>query len=196
MQQLGLGPLRHDLAATDEHHLVGDHLDLVQQVRGQQHGPATGGEGAEQAAHPVDAGGVQAVDRLVEDEHGRVTHERIGDAQALAHAQRVVAHAPLGLGAGETDQLQHLLDALHADAHALGGQSQHLAAGAAGVLGGGVQEHADVARRVRDVGEPMTTDQRLPRVLGSQPDHHPHARGLPGAVRAEEPGHLAGLCDE
>ena len=112
VQQLGLGPLRHDLAAADEHHLVGDHLDLVQQVRGQQHGPAPGGEGAEQAAHPVDAGGVQAVDRLVEDQHGRVTHERVGDAEALAHAQRVVAHPPLGLGAGETDQLQHLLDAL------------------------------------------------------------------------------------
>jgi hypothetical protein len=93
----------------------------------------------------MDAGRVQAIDRFVEDEHGRVTHERVGDAQALAHAQRVVAHAPLGLGAGEADQLQHLLDALHADAHALGGQPQHLTAGAAGVLGRGVQENTDVS---------------------------------------------------
>jgi hypothetical protein len=36
----------------------------------------------------VDAVGVEAVHRLVEDEHGRVPEERRGDAKPLAHAQR------------------------------------------------------------------------------------------------------------
>ena len=74
--------------------------------------------------------------------------------------------------------------------------AQHLAAGASRVLCRGVQQDADVARRIRDLGEPVPTDPCLSGVLRGQPHHHPHAGGLAGAVRAEEPGHLAGLCDE
>ena len=71
LQQLVLGALGDDLAAADHDQLVGDHLDLVQQVGGQQHGAAAVGEVAQQAAHPVDAGRVEAVGRLVEDQHLR-----------------------------------------------------------------------------------------------------------------------------
>ena len=39
-QQVGLGALRDDPAVADHDEVVGDDLDLVQQVRGQQHGAA------------------------------------------------------------------------------------------------------------------------------------------------------------
>ena len=47
-------------------------LDLVQQVRGQQHGRATVGIAAQQVSHPPDAGRVEPVGRLVEHEHLRI----------------------------------------------------------------------------------------------------------------------------
>ena len=68
-QQLVLGALGDDPAVADHDELVGDRLDLAQQVRGEQHGAGAVGEVAQQPAHPVDALGVQAVGRLVEDQH-------------------------------------------------------------------------------------------------------------------------------
>ncbi len=152
LQQLGAGALRDDLAAADHDQLVGDHLDLVEQVGGEQHGATVGGELAQHPAHPVDAGRVEAVDGLVEDQDRRVAEHRVGDAEALAHAEGVVAHPALGLGAVEADELEHLLDPLAPDAHRLGAEPQHLAAGAAGVLGRRVEQDADVASRVGDLG--------------------------------------------
>ena len=67
-EQVGLGALRDDAAVADDHEVVGDHLDLVQQVRGEQHRAAPVREVPEQPAHPSDAGRVEAVGRLVEDQ--------------------------------------------------------------------------------------------------------------------------------
>ena len=57
LEQLGLGALRDDPAVADHHDVVGDDLDLVEQVRGQQDGPAAVRVVAEQVPHPPDAGG-------------------------------------------------------------------------------------------------------------------------------------------
>ena len=43
-EQLGLAAVGDDDAAADDDQVVGDDLDLVQQVRGQQDGPAALGE--------------------------------------------------------------------------------------------------------------------------------------------------------
>ena len=47
-------------------------------------------------AHPHDALGVQAVERLVEHQHRRVAEQRGGDAEPLAHAERVAARLAPG----------------------------------------------------------------------------------------------------
>src|SRR6476469_9255861 len=107
-EQLVLGALGDDLAVPDDDDLVGDALDLVEQVRGQQHRAALVGVAAEQVAHPTDTGRVEAVGRLVEDEHLGVAEEGVGDAEALAHAEGVVAHPPVRLLLGEADELDHL----------------------------------------------------------------------------------------
>jgi hypothetical protein len=89
----------------------------VQQVRRQQHGAAVVGEVAKKSAHPADARRVEAVGRLVEDQHLGVAEQGVRDAQPLAHAQRVVADAPLGLDGVQAHQVEHLVDTLVGQAH-------------------------------------------------------------------------------
>ena len=147
LQQLGLGALGDDAAVADEHEVVGDDLDLVQQVRGQQDGPALVGVRPEQVAHPADAGRVEPVGRLVEDQHLGLADQRGGDAEPLAHAERVVADPATGLVLGEADPVEHLLDAELGQAHRALGDREDLPAGAAGVLGRGVEQDADLEAR-------------------------------------------------
>ncbi len=52
-------------------------------------------------------GKVEAVQRLVEDQHPRAADERLGDQQPLLLAARALADRPLGVGA-RADQLDHL----------------------------------------------------------------------------------------
>jgi hypothetical protein len=61
-------PAREDPAGADQDDFVGDDLDLVQKVRREQDGPPVVGEVAQEFSHPVDARGIEAVSRLVEDE--------------------------------------------------------------------------------------------------------------------------------
>ena len=56
-EQLRLGAVRDDPAVADHDEVVGDDLDLVEQVRGEQHGAAAVGVLAQQVAHPADAAG-------------------------------------------------------------------------------------------------------------------------------------------
>jgi hypothetical protein len=57
-------------------------------VAGDQDCQAFGGQRPEQAAYPADSLRVQAVQRLVEHQHGRVSQQRRGDAETLRHAER------------------------------------------------------------------------------------------------------------
>ena len=79
---------------------------LVELVARHEDGAALGGELAEQEPDLTDAGGVEAVGRLVEDEQGGVLEQRGGDAEALAHAEAVAADEVVG-PVGETDPLEH-----------------------------------------------------------------------------------------
>ena len=75
--------------------------DLGEQVAGDEHGAAARRLLAHHAAHPGDAGRVEAVRRLVEQQHLGVAEQRRGDAQALLHAHRVALDAAVGgLGRG------------------------------------------------------------------------------------------------
>ena len=105
-------PLGHDAAVADHHEVVGHHLDLVQEVGGEQDGAAAVGVVPQQSTHPADARRVETVGRLVEDQHLRFPDECGGDAEPLAHAQRIVTHPPRRLLRRQADEVQHLLDPL------------------------------------------------------------------------------------
>ena len=83
-------------AAVDDRDLVAGLLDLVEQVRREEHGAALVDERADEAAHLEDAGRVEAVHRLVEDQQRGVGEQAAGDAEPLAHAERVRLHAVAG----------------------------------------------------------------------------------------------------
>ena len=191
-QEVGLGAGRDDAAVADDDEVVGDDLDLVQQVRGQQHGGATVGVAAQQVSHPPDAGRVEAVRGLVEDEHLGVAEESVGEPEALPHPQGVVPQPSPGLVLAEADEVEHLLDAAGGQPHGASGDAQHLPAGAAGVLGGGVEEDADLHARVGQVPEPSAQDVRGAVVGWGESDQDPQGGRLPGTVGSQEPGDASG----
>ena len=190
-EQLPLRPLGDDPPTADHDELVGDDLDLAEQVGREEHRAALVGEMAQQAAHPVDALGVEAVGRLVEDEDLGVAHERTGQPEPLTHAERVVAHAAAGLVVGEADEAEHLLDPALGHPHLQRGETEHLAAGPARVLGRGVEHDADVPTGVGQVAVGPTEDRRRPARRRRQAGHHPHRGRLAGPVGAEEAGDAA-----
>ena len=151
-EQLLARAVGDDPAVADDQQVVGDRLDLQQQVRGEQHGAAAVGEVAQQAAHPADALGVEAVGGLVEDQHLRVAEQRVREPEPLAHAERVLAHA---LARRRTCRARRASSSSSTragvDAHHLGGDGERLAAAAARVLGARVEQHADAQARVRQL---------------------------------------------
>ena len=196
LEQLLLGALGDDPALPDQDQVVGDLLHLVEQVGGEEHGAAACGVLPQQAAHPVDAGRVEAVGRLVEDQDARVAEQRVGDAESLAHAEGVVPEPAPRLGRRQRDQLEHLVDPRPRQAHGLGADREDLAAGAAVVLRRGVEEHADQQTRVRDVAVAVPPDRDAPRAGRREADHDAHRGGLARAVRPEEAGDPARSCHE
>ena len=111
----------------------------AEQVRGDQHGPPLGGQVAHEVAQPGDALGVEAVGRLVEDEHLGVADQRGGQLEALAHAQGEPTHLALGV-TGQADQVEDLVGPLIVEA---AGPSRHaqVGAGAPGRVEAGRLEH-------------------------------------------------------
>ena len=142
--------------------------------------------------------GSRAVDGLVEDQDLGVAEQCVGEAQALAHAQRVLADPPPGRRRIEADEFQQRVDALRRHAHRLSGDGERLAAAAPGVLGGRVEQDADAPAGVRQVAVAPAEDMGVAPVWLGQADEHPHRRGLAGAVGAEKAGdgaRLAAECD-
>ena len=195
-QQLGAGALRLDPSAADDHHPVGDGLDLGQQVGGEQHGAAAVGEVAQQAPHPAHAFRIEAVGGLVEDQDLGVAEQRVGEAEALAHAERVLADTPPGRRVVEADEFQQRVGALRRHAHGVGGDGERLAATAPGVLRRRVEQDPDAPAGVGQVAVAPAEDLGVAAVGLGEADEHPHRRGLAGAVGAEEARDGARLAAE
>src|SRR5262249_8888089 len=79
-----------DAAGTEDDRAGADLFDLWQRVRAQHDGgtPAMC-DLADHVEHLPLPGRVQSQRRLVEQHHGRLVHQRTGDAKALAHAAAV-----------------------------------------------------------------------------------------------------------
>ena len=149
--QVGDRALRDDVAVVDDRGDVAGLLDLVEQVRGEQHGAALGDQLADQVAELEDAGRVEPVDRLVEDQQLGVAEQAAGDAEALAHAERVGADLVVG-AAAEADALERGVDApVGALVARRGVHVQVLAAGEVAVEARLLDDRADARQRLRAV---------------------------------------------
>jgi hypothetical protein len=78
---------RPDLAVGDDHQIVAQAFDEVELVAGEQHGGTVGGGISQHPEHGVDAHGIEAGERLVENEHFGLVDESGGDLCALLVAE-------------------------------------------------------------------------------------------------------------
>ena len=146
-------------APADDDEVVGGQRHLAHQVAGHEDRAALGGQRlACRLRIQTDALGVEAVDRLVEDQDVRVAEQRGGDAEPLAHAEGEARRPACVATAGQADQLEHLVDPAAGDAVGCGQRQQVVAGAAAGVDGLGVEQRADLVQRARQVAVGRAVD--------------------------------------
>ncbi len=102
-------------------------LQLGQDVRGDDDGDAAGLQLAQRGVEVADGLRIQAVGRLVQEQHARAAQERLRKPQALAHALGILAHRPLA-GMGQAHALQHLRALAQRRALQAGEEAQRLQA--------------------------------------------------------------------
>ena len=174
-------------AAAHEHDLsAGQALDLVEDVRADDHRAALVAQPLEELDERLALDGVGAVERLVEHEDLGVAHERGGHLRALAHPLAEAADPAVG-HVEQADRPQGALGR-GAVAHAVEG------GGVAHELTG--REHARIGVLFRDEGDDALNLAARARVepldadgAGAQRQHPgdgPHERRLARAVRAEQ----------
>ncbi len=183
---------QYERALREHEHVVGDLLDLAEDVRRHKYGASLVGETSHQQAHPADALGVESVGRLVEDEGAGVAEERVGDAEPLTHAEGEAADAGVAL-AFEADQREHLADARQGDAVRLGGDGQLAFGGAARTVDRLLEHRADRTQRLAEFGVGGAADGRRAGCGAHLTEQDAQRRGLAGSVRAEEGGDGTGL---
>ena len=93
-------------AVLDDRHVLAQPLDELELVRGEDDGHAGVRALAQHAAHHVDAGRVEAGERLVEHEHLRVVDERDAELDALLVAERERLDAVAGALARPSRSIQ------------------------------------------------------------------------------------------
>jgi hypothetical protein len=81
------------LPTVDDGNLVADLLHLVEEVGGQEHRSTLRDEAADHVAELVNAGGIEPVGRLIQDQELRVCEQAARNTEPLAHPQRVALHA-------------------------------------------------------------------------------------------------------
>ena len=155
---------------------------------------------AEDLAHLDSRSRVEARRRLVEDQQCRVVDQRVGEAQALAHAARQRLDVRLAL-VGQPDDLEQLADhrrsAVGGDAVAAGEEVEVLPHAQVVVDAVEVGHVADAAPDLDRVGGHRDAgDVRLARGRSEQGGQDLHRRRLAGPVRADQPEDLAMADDE
>ncbi len=176
-----------ELATVEDHDLVGEVFDLVQQVARDEDRASRGGALAKQVAQPADALGVEAVAGLVEHQDRWIAEQRGRQPEALPHAQGVPTHVPVR-GVAQTDGIQHLGDAPGVDVCSVGEDPQVVAAAASGVERVRLEDHADRSCGVVHLPVSRPSDRGVTVVGLGEVQQDLHRRGLPGTVGSQEAG--------
>lgn len=167
-------------------------LHLAHHVAGDENGPPLGGEPAEQHPDPADALRVEAVDGFVEDQHGRITEQGGGDAEALLHAQGV-AGRPFAGGRGQSDLVENRVHARAADAVAAGECGQVVVAAQGPGDGAGIEQCADLVERAAQRAVGAAADDRRSGGGCVETEDQPQRGRLSRSVGTQKTGHPAGL---
>ena len=137
----------------------------------------------------MDAGGIEAVGRLVEDQQLGRAEQRAREPEPLAHAERVAADPPVP---GELDERQRLVDARVRQPGGRGEHPQVVAAGPGGMEVAGLEHRADAQRGPVEGRVRAAEDERLAGRRRGQPEQDAQRGALARPVGPEEPGHGPG----
>ena len=184
-------PVGDQSTLSDHDQMIGRHRHLAHQVRGDEHRTTLGGETAQQPANPLDALGVEAVDRLVQHHRLRVAQQCRRDPQPLAHAERELPGA-LARDVVQPDEVDQLLDATARDAVGLRERAQVVPCRSARVDRPRLEQRAYLVqrRRCRAYGLPFTIT--LPAVGRSRPSTSRIVVDLPAPFGPRKPVTIPG----
>ena len=140
----------------------------------------------------MNALGVQAVDRLIEQQYLGIAEQCHGNAQALRHTQGEGAGMTTG-HVGQPDHLQHFVHPPGRNVIGSGDPPQVVTRRPIGVKLLGIQQRPNLAQRMVDLVILLATDSRGPGSRASQPDDHAQRRRLTCPIGSQEPGHDARL---
>ena len=182
-------------AAADHDQVVGGERHLAHQMRRDEHGATFCGERPEEVADPVDAFGVEAVHRLVEQQRGGIAEQRRRDSEPLPHPERELPGA-LARHVVQADEVDQLVDPALADPVRLREREQVVVGGAARVHRARLEEGSDLVQRRRVVAVVLAVHGDVAAARRVEPEDQAHRRRLARAVRTEEPGHDARLDGE
>ena len=180
-----------DVAVAEQDDLVGDGVDFVQDMAGDDDVHAVRGEGAEQGDGFGAGEGIEAVERLIEDEDRRAVADGLGQLDALPHAFAVAGDFAFG-GIHEIDalegapgQIRSFLMAAAIDAQIGVDEFEAGQAFGEGVELGAVADFAKEALGV--VGRDAQDRDRAAGGL-QQAGHQVHQGGFAGAVGPDQAG--------
>ena len=120
--ELVRGTLGDHLAVVDHGDAVRQPVGLVERLGGEQHGGARRHAGARSSRAACRGCGVEPGGGLVQEEDGRVGHQRGAEVEAAAHAAGVGAHQPAG-GLVQLEAVEQLLRPLAGPGPARGGRA-------------------------------------------------------------------------
>lgn len=198
LEQVLKAALTEFAALVKDGDAVGDFLDLLEEMGGEDDGFSLAFEEEHEVADLAGAEGVNAGGGFVEEEEVGVVEEGLGQADALEHAFGVGAEASVSSGA-EIDEIEELLDA--------GGEAWAGHAGEAAVVVEDFASGEEVGeiRVFREEAEAVAGGHGAGGVAedgggaaggGGKAEEEFHGGAFAGAVGAEEAEDLAGLDRE
>jgi hypothetical protein len=160
-------------------------------MAGHKHRAALAAQRPQQITDLFDAGRVQAVGRLVQDQHLGILEQGSGQAQALAHPQRIALDQVIG-PLGQPDPLQGRAHPARPDALQAPQQLQ------VAPPAHGREQGRSLYDRPNPTDDPVQFPANVgaeqpagPGGGGNQPQQAADGGGLTGPVRAQEPEHAA-----
>jgi hypothetical protein len=160
-----------------------------------QHAAALVGLRAQHRVKPANPGRVEALGRLVEHEDRRVAQQRGRERQALAHAERVRAHAPAGV-LRKPHELEHRVGPSACDARRGGDDLEVGPPGMSRMRSWDVEDGAHRGAGRVELAVAAAVDQRPTRRRLDQPQHHADRGRLARPVRPDETRDATGRRDE
>ena len=194
-EQVGEPSLGGKSSGGEDDDVVHDQLGLGQQVGGHDHDATLarrdrllGGVIAKEVAKPRDALRVEAIGRFVEDENVRLSEQRPGELQPLAHAHREPTDLPVARF-GEPDQFEALLHPGKGEARHRRDDLQVTTGGARRMEARSLEHGSHISGRTGQVAIAVAVDEDPARGRSHQAKQHPQGGRLARSVRSEESRH-------